>query len=244
MIKHRYLLVAILLFCCSNLFAQGVPKWGGGADQAEWSFGFSFTYVSSYFKIDKTPDWRKPFIDKDGIKVTDSLNSIGSPNSTGFAVGFLYRYRITDHLEVRTTPSLVFADRTANYTYANSSLNTSKSVQSTSVDLPLEMKIKSDRLGDFRGYILGGIKYTKAIGGSSKSDADLAPIDKHLKNISGFGSYEAGLGCDIYFEFFKLSPEIKISNSFGNVMMREDHPYSAPINKLSLHTLMFSLIFE
>lgn len=244
MIKYRYLLVVILLFCCGNLFAQGVPKWGGGADQAEWSFGFSFTYVSSYFKIDKMPDWRKPFIDNDGIKVTDSLNSIGSPNSQGFAVGFLYRYRITDHLEVRTTPSLVFADRAVNYTYVNSSLNTSKSVQSSSVDLPLEIKIKSDRLGDFRGYILGGIKYTTAISSGSNTDAALAPIDKHLKNIRGFGSYEAGLGCDIYFEFFKLSPEIKISNSFGDVMLHENHPYSSPINKLSLHTLMFSLIFE
>ena len=244
MIKTKYLLIVIMLLFGKIAFAQ-VPAWGGNADLQDYSFGFTFQYVNSYFKIDKRPDWRKPYFDP-GVNrnITDSVNSISSPGSPGFAVGFLARYSLTDFLEVRTTPSLVFADRTANYTYANSSLNTSKSVQSTSVDLPLEMKIKSDRLGDFRGYILGGIKYTKAIGGSSKSDADLAPIDKHLKNISGFGSYEAGLGCDIYFEFFKLSPEIKISNSFGNVMMREDHPYSTPINKLSLHTLMFSLIFE
>jgi len=243
MIKHRYLLIVVLLFCSSNLFAQ-VPKWGGGADQTDRSFGFSFGYVSSYFKIDKMPDWRKPYFDKDNVKVTDSLNSIGSPSSQGFAVGFLYRYQITEHLEVRTTPSLVFADRIANYTYADKSLNTSKTVQSTSVDFPLSVKIKSDRIGNFRGYILGGFKYTQAIGTKSNADASLAPIDKHLKNIRGFGSYETGLGCDIYFEFFKLSPEIKLSNSFGDVMLHEDHPYSTPINKLSLHTLMFSLYFE
>lgn len=244
MIKHLYLLIVGLLFCSCNLFAQ-VPKWGGGADQAEQSFGFSFSYVNSYFKIDKMPDWRKPYFDKDNIKVTDSLNSIGSPSSQGFAVGFLYRYRITEHLEARITPSLVFADRTVNYTYADQAANTSKIVQSTSVDLPLSLKIKSDRIGNFRGYILGGIKYTQAISGSKvNADASLAPIDKHLKNIGGFGSYEAGLGCDIYFEFFKLSPEIKLSNSFGDVMRHEDNPYSTPVNKLSLHTLMFSLYFE
>ncbi|MFD2873926.1 outer membrane beta-barrel protein [Mucilaginibacter ximonensis] len=243
MIK-RYLLVVNLVLCCGNLFAQSVPKWGGGADQSVQSFGFSFSYVSSYFKIDKNPDWRKPFIDKEGLKVADSLNSISSPNSVGFAVGFLYRYRITDHLEVRTTPSLVFADRVVNYTYTNASFNTSRTVQSTSVDLPLGIKLKSDRIGDFRGYILGGIKYTQAIGTKSNADANLAPIDKHLKNIRGFGSYEAGLGCDIYFEFFKLSPEIKISNSFGDVMLHDNNAYSSPINKLGLHTLMFSLYFE
>lgn len=244
MIKHRYLILVILLFCCGNVFAQ-VPKWGGNADQEDWSFGFSFTYVNTYYKIDKNPDWRRPFYDKENIKVTDSVNSIGSPSSQGFAVGFLYRYRLTEHIEVRTTPSLVFADRTVNYTYAAQTPAQSKVVQSTSFDLPLSMKIKSDRIGNFRGYILGGLKYTQAIGGNkANSDADLAPIDKKLKNISGFSSYEAGLGCDIYFEFFKLSPEIKLSNSFGNVLQHDNTAFSSPINKLGLHTFMFSLYFE
>jgi hypothetical protein len=65
-----------------------------------------------------------------------------------------------------------------------------------------------------------------------------------VKNVGGFSSYEAGLGCDIYFEFFKLSPQIKVSNSFGNILVPENHPFSAPISKLSLHTVMFSLFFE
>jgi len=64
------------------------------------------------------------------------------------------------------------------------------------------------------------------------------------KNAPGFGSYEVGLGFDIYFEFFKLSPEIKLSNSIGNVLVNGDNPYSTPINKLTLHTISFSLIFE
>jgi hypothetical protein len=244
MIKLRYLLIILSFFCGERLFAQSVPKWGGGADEKDVSFGFSFSYVSSYYKIDKNANWRSPFIDKDGIKVTDPLTSISSPSSQGFAVGFLTRLRITEHLEAKITPSLVFADRNLSYTYVTPSLNTIKSVQSTSVDFPLLVKLKSDRIGDFRAYILGGVKYTQAIGSRSNADASLAPIDKHVKNISGFGSYEAGLGCDIYFEFFKLSPEIKLSNSFGNVLLHEDHPYSSPIDKLSLHTLMFSLYFE
>ncbi|MCC8423901.1 outer membrane beta-barrel protein [Mucilaginibacter sp. UR6-11] len=244
MIKLRYLLLILSFFCGDSLFAQSVPKWGGAADQKDISFGFSFSYVDSYFKIDKNANWRDPFIDKDGVKVTDPLNTISSPGSQGFAVGFLARFMLTEHLEARVTPSLVFADRSLTYTYVTPSLNTTKSVQSTSVDLPVSLKIKSDRIGDFRAYILGGVKYSQGIGSRANADAALAPIDKHVKNISGFGSYEAGLGCDIYFEFFKLSPEIKLSNSFGNVLLHEDHPYAAPINKLSLHTLMFSLYFE
>lgn len=245
MIKLRYLLILSFVFCSPCLFAQDVvPAWGGGADDKNISFGFSFSYVSSYFKIDKKLDWRNPYLDNDGIKVTDSLKSIGSANSQGFAVGFLARYKITEHLEARLTPALIFADRSIDYIFNTPGQNVKKSVQSTVIDLPLLLKLKSDRIGDFRAYVLGGIKYSQAIGSRVNADAGAALADKLVKNVNSYASYEAGIGCDLYFEFFKLSPEIKLSNSFGDVMLHENHPYSRPIDKLSLHTLMFSLHFE
>ncbi|AYL97049.1 outer membrane beta-barrel protein [Mucilaginibacter celer] len=244
MMINRYLVILVLLFGCSTAFAQRVPAWGGGADQQDLSFGFSFTYVASDFKIGKQADFRDAFRDVDGSIVKGRLNSISSKSTPGFGVGFLTRYRITEHLEVRTTPSLIFADRALHYSYVDPSEDVDKKVQTTSVDVPLLIKLKSDRLGDFRAYVIGGLKYTQAIGSKKNSDANLDLSEKLVKNISGFASYEAGIGCDIYFEFFKLSPEIKISNSFGNILLRENHPYSSPISRLGLHTFMFSLIFE
>jgi hypothetical protein len=244
MIKNRYLILLLLFFCGNSLFAQSVPAWGGGADQEDLSFGFSFSYVSSYYKIDKRPNWRNPFIDKDGTPVKDSLRSINSANTPGFAVGFLTRYRITDHLEARITPSLIFADRNLNYVYSTPAQNVSKSVQASMVEVPLSLKLKSDRIGNFRAYLLGGVKFSKSLSNKVNADADFAPEDKLVKNISGFTSYETGLGCDIYFEYFKMSPEIKLSNSFGNVLLHDNNAFSSPIDKLSLHTIMFSLYFE
>jgi hypothetical protein len=238
-------LVIIMLFCSNSLFAQSVPAWGGNADLKDLSFGFSFAYVNSYYKIDKKPDWRTPFLDplNNNLPVTSTLNSISSKNGLGFAVGFITRYRLTEHLEVRVEPSLVFADRELSYTYT-SSPDVNKTVSATIVDLPLSMKLKSDRIGNFRGYILGGLKYSEALSSKRNADAGAAAIDKLVKNINNYPSYEAGLGCDIYFEFFKLSPEIKLSNSFGNVLLHENNAFSKPLDKLSLHTLMFSLYFE
>lgn len=242
--KPFYLAVSILFFVNTLLMAQA-PAWGGGADQKDLSFGFSFTYVTSNFKIVKKPDWRRPFYDALNNKnITDSLNSISSNKTPGFAIGFITRYRLTEHLEARITPSLIFADRLLNYTYATPSQNVSKQVQSTTVDFPLSIKLKSDRVQDFRAYIMGGVKYSAAIGSKKNSDAGADLLSKLVKNSGGYGSYEVGLGCDIYLEFFKLSPEIKISNSFGNILVQENHPFSSPISKLSLHTIMFSLLFE
>jgi len=243
MIKTFYLTILLLLFGLSALLAQA-PAWGGGADQNDLSFGFTFTYVSSYYKIVKKPDWRSPFFDPGVNKnITDSLGSISSVPNPGFAIGFITRYRLTDHLEARVTPSLVFADRALLYTYPDASQNVTKQVQTTTVDFPLELKLKSDRIRDFRAYLLGGIKYSKAIG-KGASGVSLDPLQREVRNATGFGSYEAGIGCDIYFEFFKLSPEIKISNSIGNVLVPENTPYSSPLSKLSLHTISFSLYFE
>lgn len=241
--KTRYLLLILMLFFGKNIFAQA-PAWASGADQVDYSFGFTFQYVNSYFKIDKKPNWRNPYYDPGvGHTITDSVNSISSPGSPGFAVGFLARYNLTDFLEVRGNPSLVFADRTLSYTYATPSQNVDKPVQATSIEFPLELKLKSERIQDFRAYMVAGIKYTDAIG-AKKNNPQTYPLDALVRNKNGFGSYEVGLGCDIYFEYFKLSPEIKLSNSFGNLLIPEANPYSEPINKLSLHTVTVSLIFE
>lgn len=244
MMQARSLIVVLLFFCSSSLLAQSVPVWGGGADEKDFSAGFSFSYLSSYFKIDKKADWRAPYFDNSGVKVTDSLRSIGSANAPGFAVGFLGRYSLTDHIEVRVTPALIFADRGLSYTYENSAQNKLKAIKATMVDLPLALKIKSNRMGDYRAYILAGLKYSKALGNKENSDVNAAPAEKLLKTINGYGSYEVGLGFDIYFEFFKLSPELKISNSFGNLLLRENNAFASPIEKLGLHTVMFSLHFE
>lgn len=234
----------MLVLCGANLRAQSVPAWGGGADLKDLSFGFSFSSVNSYYKIDKNLNWQTPFVDASSGQTIAGLNSISSGYTQGFGVGFLTRLRLTEHLEVRITPSLIFVDKTLNYTFVGSTPAIVKKVSNTAVDFPLLLKVKSDRIGDFRAYLLGGVKYSENIGTKIGSDANAAPLDKLVNNVSGYASYEAGMGCDIYFEFFKLSPEIKLSNSFGNVLYHENNAFSAPISKLSLHSLMFSLYFE
>ncbi|GAB2975784.1 hypothetical protein GCM10027049_08060 [Mucilaginibacter puniceus] len=244
MSKIKYLTLILLFICCADCLAQKVPAWGGGSDLKDLGFGFTFSYIGSYYKIDKALDWQTPFIDPvNNTPVTNTLNSISSSYASGFGVGFLTRYRLTEHLEARVAPSLIFADRVVKYTYVNQD-PINKLVTSTAVDFPLSLKLKSDRMDNLRVYLMGGVKLTQAISSKYNSDVDLPPIDKIVKNVNRYGSYEVGLGCEIYFEFFKLSPEIKISNSFGNVMLHDNSAFSKPISNLGLHTVMFSLYFE
>jgi hypothetical protein len=235
------ILVTLLGHCC---YAQA---WGGGADQNDLSFGFSFQYVTQDFKIVRQPGWieqKKGIYDPElGRDVTSPLTSISSKSIPGFTVGFITRYRVAEHFEVRTTPALVFADRELSYTFEKEQDNLNRQIQTTSIDVPLLLKLRSDMIGNVRAYILGGAKYSFAVS-RGKPETNEGPLRQRLMNKRGIASYEAGFGFDIYFEFFKMSPEIKVANSFGNVLVGNNVPLAAPINKLFLHSLMFSLHFE
>jgi len=245
------LLSVFMVFLCLNIFAQG--NWGGGVDEENLHFGFTFQYIGSEYKIQKNPGWRMP---QTGDNVTDELKSISSQVSPGFGLGFVSDFYLTKHLNLRFTPTLVFADRMIDYefmsgkNYDQAEIEspegfTRRSVSSTMTEFPLSLKLKSDRRGNFRAYLLGGVKYGIDIASKKKSDdADKDYFYKFLKNQKGIFSYEAGLGFDLYFEFFKLSPEIKISNSFKSVLKRDNEPYSSPIDKLFLRNFIFSLYFE
>ncbi|WP_276363909.1 outer membrane beta-barrel protein [Daejeonella sp. H1SJ63] len=240
--------ILCVLLTAQNSFGQ--ENWGGGVDGEQLHFGFTFQYVASEFKILKTSKWKGTFIDPfNGLPMIDSeMKSLSSPVTPGFGLGFVSDLRLGDNANLRFTPGMVFADRIVNYEYENAIFNTQKRVQATLVDLPLGIKLKSDRQKNFRAYVIAGAKYSVDIVSKKKTDdLALSPEAKYLKNNKNTIWYEAGFGLDIYFEFFKMSPEIKFAQSAKSVLRdfdRPENPYTAPIDKLFIRNLQFSLYFE
>lgn len=264
----KILILFFLLIAVINVKAQ---NWGGGIDNEGFNWGFSFQYIASEFKIIKTPNWQKEFENKDPQQgfvglVTPPLRSISSPVSAGFGIGFVLNYKLSKHLDLRSTPALIFNDKFVDYEYdMGSSITTNPSLVPVSntisgdfpdgkkrqkmspviVDFPLGIKLKSDRRKDFRAYLLLGGKYsTDLTGGKKPKDEGEIWVNRILKNKKSYASYEAGIGFDLYFEYFKMSPEIKVSHSFGSVIKREGHPYDTPIDRAILRNFTFSLFFE
>lgn len=254
MIKIKTFICFIVSIFSLNAFAQG--NYGGGVDNENLHFGFGFQYISSEYKIQKVADWQKPAFDENNVQVTQGLKSIRSIQNPGFGIGFVSDLYITPNLNLRFTPVFVFADRIIDYefndgaSYDRKNLKspegfTRRTVNSTMFEFPLGIKLKSDRRNNFRAYLLAGMKYGIDIGAKKNEDdaGDIA-IQKQLKNTKGVLSYDVGIGFDLYFEFFKLSPEIKLSNSIKSILKREDHPYASPLEKLYLRNFVFSLYFE
>ncbi len=239
------LLTSLLPF---GAFAQ--QNWGGGVDNETLHFGFKFQYVAAEYKILKTAEWRGPFIDQtDGSEMIPArLMSLSSPVSKGFALGFVSDYKLGENTNLRFTPGLVFSDISAIYEFDDPAYSVEKKVQATFVDLPLGFKLKSNRQNNYRAYILAGAKYSMDIvSRKKKDDSALIASEKYLKSIPNALWYEAGLGLDIYFEWFKLSPEIKFSQTTKSILLDKDrleNPYIAPIDKMFLRNFQFSLFFE
>jgi len=243
MTKRPLLLIIVTLLISVDAFAQ--QNWGGGVDDEPFHFGFTFQFVSSEYKILKKAEWRNQFPGPPDEETKPTLYGISSPVSPGFGLGFVSNYRLGKNADIRFTPALVFSDRLIDYEYASEADYRQQKVQSTLVDFPLGIKIKSDRRKNFRAYMIAGAKYSVDIVSKKKTnDLDKIWTEKLVKNTRNILWYEAGIGLDLYFEFFKLSPELKLANSFGSVLRPEDHPYSAPIDKLILRNLQFSLYFE
>jgi hypothetical protein len=234
-----------------SVFSVKGQNWGGGIDDNDLHFGFTFQYVSSEYKVLKNANWRTPFKDEAGNDISGPLKAIYSKSSPGFGIGFVVNYRLAEHSDLRFTPSLVFSDRLLYYDFLSNedvimpfTLKEQK-VQATMVEFPLGYKLKSDRRNNFRAYVLGGAKYSRDISSNKKTDdTGNTPLEKLLKNKKNIFSYEAGIGFDLYFEYFKMSPEIKLSYSLNSVLKDEPQPYVLPLNKLMLRHVTFSLFFE
>ena len=136
---------------------------------------------------------------------------------------------------------LVFAERNLEYGFDNSEDKNIKRIESTLIDFPLYIKYKSERYNNFRTYILTGVKYSLDIASQDKINDEGQEIVK-LKENDLMG--EIGFGIDFYLQYFKFSPQIKLSHGILNLISKDKTVYTQSINRLTTNGWMISLTFE
>ncbi|GAB3250282.1 hypothetical protein GCM10027347_07950 [Larkinella harenae] len=171
---------------------------------------------------------------------SDSAHQLFSPNKTGFRVGFVVNAILSDHFDVRTTPSVSLYSRSVEANYPSGA--TRKEVrESTWVELPVLLKYKSKRRMNSRMYVVGGGSFgietnvrRREVAGSNK----LLTKNRDL-------SVEYGIGFEQFFEFFKFAPEIRFSHGLVNLFEPvQGNTANIGIQKLRTHTVTLYLNFE
>ncbi len=205
-------------------------------DDWPYYFGMSISYNHSYLH----PSKHAKFLQDDSVLVAEP----GS--SGGIALGLLATLQLSHRFAVRANPQLIIGGAkyfSYSLKYANGSdeLFEKKILPSTIVSFPFQLKFNSDRINNFRTYLMGGVKYDIDL--SSNSSARNAEDLVKLKP-NDFG-IEAGIGFNFYFPFVTFSPEIKFCNGLGNVHSRDANlKYSSVLDKLQSRMIVFSIILE
>jgi len=232
----KYLLTLIFLVLTYQTFSQRHKKSQNLAryDFQKIHFGFTLGINELNFNMKKNPNTIE----------NDTLKTIYTRSQKGFNLGIVSNLRIGKYTDLRFIPALIFGERHLEYNFIDSleyNEEESKKIESTMLDFPIHIKYKSARYNNFRAYLIGGIKYSLDIASQDKIDDEGKEIVKLKKNdLMG----ELGFGLDFYLEYFKFSPQIKISYGILNLLKKDQSVYTQSIKSLNTNGWMLSFTFE
>ena len=178
----------------------------------------------------------------------DSVMAIESINSTGINLALLVNMNLSEHFDIRTFPlNLVFTEKAFQYNLkypdkpGGEDSITVKKVQGITLAFPLQVKFSSDRIANFKVYMMlgGKVEYDLASNKGDKNSQNLLKINKLDYGV------ETGIGFHLYFPVFVLTPELKLGFGLNNLHSRDQYlKFSSVIDKLNSRTLTFSLTVE
>jgi len=211
-------------------------------------FGFALAYNKTDFRIHTVKNSAFPDTVIGGV--TYGMKTINTKSDPGFALGIISDFRLHEYLRLRFTPNISFASRSLEYTLQNAKRDSvktfNKSVESTFIIFPLELKLQSKRLDNFGAYVIFGGGYTMDLVSKKKTTttggANQLEDAVQLKRDDYF--YSGGAGVDFYLKYFKLGLELKILQGTKNLLQPNNNIFTNSINKVNSKMTIFSITFE
>jgi len=132
------------------------------------------------------------------------------PNySAGFTVGLIADLYLNPYMNLRFTPMLCFGDMGFEFVEPTTKQTFTTDVRSNNLVLPLDLKLRSMRLNNYRPYILTGVYSAINMGRKKDEPILLKPMDYGVS---------IGLGCDFYLPFVKVIPEIRFCFGLSDLL--------------------------
>ena len=205
-------------------------------DDWPYYFGMSISYNTSTLHPSKDPTFIQ----------NDSVLAVEPGSSGGIALGLVGTLQLNKRISFRANPQLIIGGAKyftylLKYPTMDERVIEKKTLPSTIVSFPFQVKFNSDRINNFRVFVFGGVKYDFDLASNSqaRNAEDLVKLNK-----SDFG-IEGGIGFNFFFRFVTFSPELKFSNGLSNVHSRDAHlKFSNVLDKLNSQMISFSIILE
>ncbi len=264
--KALKILAIALILSCVAIPAQAqrrAIRYLPNYENEPYHFGFMLAFNEMMYTIKTVENYQNQALPADSwpngnysVPNTESLSvyNIETERTPGFTVGILGSKRLGRYFDLRFIPSLSFSERRMRYDIAINGKDGSvdkrtftKSIGTTFVEFPLNIKYRSKRYNNIGAYIMAGVN-PKIDLASQKDNKEIGTDGVEFINNLVTKRFdcaaELGVGFDIYNQWFKMGIEVKMSYGFLNIVKNEAFLYTAPIDQLRNKLFQVSVYFE
>lgn len=240
-----------------------LPKY----ENEPYHFGFLIAFNEMMYTVKTATDyqntplppdfWKWGQFDHDNTRSIYVYN-LETQQTPGFTVGIIGSKRLGRYFDLRFIPSLSFSERRLDYDLILENMDGNKmpmsfyrSIGTTFVEFPLNIKYRSKRYNNIGAYVFGGINPKLDL--ASQKDNKLSYINAQGETVEFIDNLvtkrfdlagELGAGFDIYNQWFKMGIEVKMSYGMLDIVKADALIYTAPIDKLRNKMFQVSLLIE
>lgn len=197
-------------------------------DRRKFSFGYSMGLVTLGYKINQR----------------NNTEEIYAEPSVGYYACIRVNYGWRKYLDIRTGIGFTQVARTIVFSGLSGS-DAKRTKNSNMLELPVYFKLHTERERNIRPYILAGGALVYDLG--SNEDKSIDNFGKIFRTKTLSYQFRMGVGIDLYFKEFKLSPSIIKVISLSNELVPDGtspSPWTDNIENLYTQGFIFSLTFQ
>ncbi len=164
----------------------------------------------------------------------------------GFNVGLIGGWNINKNISLRIEPGLSSNTKELAFTnIAGGARDSIRQIGATYLHFPLLLKLHTDRIGNVRPYVIGGVSYDYNFSSNEKNPDDNSNGEFRMK--SNNFAYEVGLGVDLYLPYFIFSPSIRGTFAINNELVPDNDPnsqWTGPIDYFGTRGVFINFAFH
>jgi len=227
-------LFLLILFLPYFLYSQrNIPKNLPKYDEVKLHFGMALGGNTMRATVHNAPNFYQ----------LDSIYSVECIPQVGFNINIVSNFNINKYFSIRFLPGLNFGQRNMEYLYFTGTRYKRHTMQipSTYLDFPILFQLKSERLNNFRMYLVGGGSFKWDLAAQKNIDAEERPKIRFQPYVY---SYEIGAGADFFLQYFKFAIEAKFTVGVNNVIVYDNSQFTNSMESLTPKMFSITLLFE
>jgi hypothetical protein len=244
LLRKQIILLIALIGISTSAMSQIDEVYQPDHDQLPYYLGMSVGISNSFLSLQRGVNYIIP--------PTKSSNSIRPLNTLYLNLGLTGTLRLSNHFALRTNPTLLISGNRSAFIY-NDPVDgpITYNIPSVIIDLPVGLKIQSDRYNAFRSpdimrhYLITGVKFGFDLG--AEKAATLSNGKTYANIVKGADvAYELGLGLSFFLRYATISPEVKFSYGVSDLRKISDpkYPLVSSLDKITSNFIYFTIHIE